>query len=182
MKKLSETYKELGIAFSFPIEIKDENGNEIYHEDSDGYRERHEYDSNGKATYYENSDDLWERYEYDSNGNQTYLENNDGYWSRREYDSNGNQTYWEGSDGYKEGTPRSACVSKEPKKRTGDQILTWLEDNGVDMEFDYDINMSTESLVLSGKHGQTLVTYPYGKGCVREACEFVMDQEERDNK
>jgi hypothetical protein len=36
MKKLSETYKELGIAFTFPIEIKDANGNETYYEDSDG--------------------------------------------------------------------------------------------------------------------------------------------------
>jgi hypothetical protein len=36
MEKLSETYKELGIAFTFPIEIKDANGNETYYEDSDG--------------------------------------------------------------------------------------------------------------------------------------------------
>jgi len=28
MEKLSETYKEIGIAFAFPIEIKDEKGNE----------------------------------------------------------------------------------------------------------------------------------------------------------
>jgi len=25
------------------------------------------------------------------------------------------------------------------------------------------------------------VTYPYGTGCLREACEFVMDQEERED-
>ena len=56
MKKLSETYKELGIDFSFPIEIKDENGNETYYEDSDGYWSRYEYDKNGKGTYYEDSD------------------------------------------------------------------------------------------------------------------------------
>jgi len=36
MKKLSDTYKELGIAFTFPIEIRDANGNVTYYENSDG--------------------------------------------------------------------------------------------------------------------------------------------------
>jgi hypothetical protein len=54
MKKLSETYKELGIAFSFPIEIIDANGKQTYYESSDGYWERTERDS--KETYYENSE------------------------------------------------------------------------------------------------------------------------------
>ena len=55
MKKLSETYKELGIAFSFPIEIKDANGNETYYEDSNGNWGKWEFDANGKQTYYEDS-------------------------------------------------------------------------------------------------------------------------------
>ena len=55
MKKLSETYKELGIAFAFPIEIKDGSGKETYYENSDGYWSRSEYDENGKETYCENS-------------------------------------------------------------------------------------------------------------------------------
>ena len=55
MKKISEIYKELGIAFSFPIEIKDENGNDTYWEDSDDYWARGEYDSNGNQTHYEDS-------------------------------------------------------------------------------------------------------------------------------
>ena len=58
MKTLSEIYKELGIAFSFPIEITD---------------------ANGYATYYENSDKYWYKYEYDANGYATYFENSDGY-------------------------------------------------------------------------------------------------------
>jgi hypothetical protein len=93
MKKLSETYKELGIAFSFPIRIEDENSDETYWEDSYGY---------------------WSRYEYDSNGNETYYENSYGDWERCEYDSNGDQTYYEDSNGHKEGTPRSAktCSGK----------------------------------------------------------------------
>ena len=56
MKKLSETYKELGIAFTFPIEIKNDNGNETYYENSYGYWCRYEYDEKGNQTYYETSD------------------------------------------------------------------------------------------------------------------------------
>ena len=55
MKKLSETYKELGIAFSFPIRIKDAKGNETYYENSNDCWIKREYDTNGKVTYYENS-------------------------------------------------------------------------------------------------------------------------------
>jgi hypothetical protein len=58
MKKLSETLTELGIAFSFPIEIKDDNGNETYYEDSDSDWYRFEYDANGYVTYYEDSNGL----------------------------------------------------------------------------------------------------------------------------
>ena len=87
MKKLSETYKELGIAFSFPIKIKDANGN---------------------VTYCEGSDDFHYKCEYDANGNVTYYENRTGYKYKRECDANGNETYFEGSDGTKRGTPRSA--------------------------------------------------------------------------
>ena len=55
MKKLSEKYKELGIAFKFPIEIKDANGKQTYCETSTGYWWKREYDSNGNETYYETS-------------------------------------------------------------------------------------------------------------------------------
>ena len=86
MKKLSETYKELGIAFSFPIMINDANGKPTYFEDKTGYCHRYERDAQGNATYHEDSF---------------------GYWIKREYDSNGNRTYYEDSDGTKQGTPRS---------------------------------------------------------------------------
>lgn len=82
MKPLSETYKELGIAFTFPIEIEDAHGNHTYYEDSDG---------------------LWYKREYDSNDNHTYFENSKGYWHKYEYDDNGNATYYEDSDGLKSG-------------------------------------------------------------------------------
>ena len=65
MKKLSETYKELGIgrAFKFPIKIKDADGN---------------------VTYFESRGGLWHKKEYDSKGNQTYFENSQGYWRKSE--------------------------------------------------------------------------------------------------
>ena len=40
----------------FPFEIKDENGNEIYYEDSDGFWVKQEWDSQGNRIYYEDSD------------------------------------------------------------------------------------------------------------------------------
>jgi len=55
MKPLSEAYKELGIAFRFPITIKDDDGNVIYCEWHEGWVRR-EFDANGNETYYENSD------------------------------------------------------------------------------------------------------------------------------
>ena len=97
MKKVSETYKELGIAFTFPIEIKDADGNETYYENSNGYWEKYEYDANGNRTYYENSEGDWRKYEYDANG----------------MPFNGNLTYYEDSDGYKKGKPRwQSCAGK----------------------------------------------------------------------
>ena len=55
MKKLSKIYKELGIAFTFPIEITDSNGYQTYYEDSYGLGHRYERDANGDQTYYEDS-------------------------------------------------------------------------------------------------------------------------------
>jgi len=91
MKPLSETYKELGIAFTFPIEITDSKGRETYREDNDGY---------------------WERYERDANGYLTYYEAINNYWQKWERDANGNETYYEDSNGKKRGTPRSAKSTK----------------------------------------------------------------------
>jgi hypothetical protein len=113
MKKLSETYRELGIAFTFPIEIKDVNGNKTYYESSKGYWWKCEYDDNSNETHFEDSNGFWSKREYDTNGNQTYQEDSNGFWSKREYDTNGNQTYQEDSNGYKKGTPRSqSCAGK----------------------------------------------------------------------
>ena len=112
MKKLSETYKELGIAFTFPIAIEDKNGKETYYEDSNGYWYRCEYDESCNETYYENSDGSWWRFEYDKNGNETYYEDSTDYWYRYEYDKDGNETYYENSNGDIEGTKRNSCDGK----------------------------------------------------------------------
>lgn len=91
MKKLSETYKELGIAFEFPIKIRGRSDKQTYYEDSDGF---------------------WCRYEYDEDGNETYREDSEGYWCRREYDKNVNVTYYENSYGLKRGTKKGSCAGK----------------------------------------------------------------------
>ena len=63
MKKISDIYKELRIAFKFPIQIRGSDGNKITAETdckhSNGYWCKQEYDSNGNETYYENSDGYW---------------------------------------------------------------------------------------------------------------------------
>ena len=115
MKKitpLSDTYKKLGIAFAFPIEIKDKKGKRTYCEDEGGFWTRREYDENGKETYYETSGGFWYHYEYNENGKETYYEDSNGYWTRYEYDKKGKVTYYETSTGYKEGTKRDSCSGK----------------------------------------------------------------------
>ena len=87
MKKLSETLTELGIAFSFPIKIKNDNG---------------------KCSYYEYSNGFCSKWEYDADGNRTYYEDSNDFWAKSERDEDGHETYYENSKGLKRGTPRSA--------------------------------------------------------------------------
>lgn len=58
----------------FPFRIKDEKGNEIYFETSNGFWVKREYDSNGNRIYGEDSDGNWYKQEYDSRGNIIYFE------------------------------------------------------------------------------------------------------------
>ena len=105
MKTLCDTFKEIN--FSFPIKIKDANGNTTYYEHSDGYWFKREYDANGNMTYFEDSNGKWSKYEHDAEGKMTYYEKSNGTWSKYDYDVDGNETYYEDSDGTKRGTPRS---------------------------------------------------------------------------
>lgn len=78
MKLLSEAYKELGIAFSFPLVIRDANGNWTYYEENNGCGRRWERDAKGNPTYFEDSYDYWSKWERDADGIETYYENSDG--------------------------------------------------------------------------------------------------------
>jgi hypothetical protein len=78
----------------------DNNGNKIYRENSNGYWVKREFDSNGNKIYYESSDGYWEKQEFDSKGNKIYVEDSNGYWEKREFDSNGKRIYYEDSNGY----------------------------------------------------------------------------------
>ncbi len=83
---LSEKEYELVLnkLFDQPVTIKDggiydNQGNEIYHEYSDGYWEKSEYDTNGNKIYFEDSNGFWVKYEYNTNGNEIYFEDSNGY-------------------------------------------------------------------------------------------------------
>ena len=108
MQPLSETLTELGIAFSFPIEIKNTKGDGTYYEDSSGYWEKCEWDNNGRVIDYEDSDGYWERYERDVKGRPTYHEDSNGFWQKWERNADGEVLYYEDSTGVKKGTPKSA--------------------------------------------------------------------------
>ena len=60
-------------------EIYNDNGNEIYYEDSDGKWVKREFDENGKLTYGENYTGQWSKSEYDERGERIYYEHSDGY-------------------------------------------------------------------------------------------------------
>ncbi len=57
------------------------------------------YDEQGNQIYYENSNGDWVKYEYDNDGNEIYFENSKGYWEKYEYDNDGNEIYYENSNG-----------------------------------------------------------------------------------
>ena len=57
------------------LKIKNNNGNVIYCEGSNGFWVKREYNSQGKEIYYETSNGDWGRTEYDFQGNQIYFEN-----------------------------------------------------------------------------------------------------------
>jgi hypothetical protein len=96
----------------FPFEIKNNNGNTIYYENSNEFWVKWEFDSNGNETYYENSDGLWYKCEYDSNEKTIYYEDSFGLWIKREYDSLGRMIYYEDSYGHIEDNRPKPCVDK----------------------------------------------------------------------
>ena len=92
MKPLSETLTELGIGFSFPIEIME---------------------ANDRVTYYEDSDDYWEIYERDVKGSPTYHEDSNGFWQKWKRNADGDVLYYEDSTGVKKGIPEASIILDE---------------------------------------------------------------------
>lgn len=72
--------KQLNVK-EFPFVIKDNRGNTIYYEISDGW---------------------WFKRGYDDKGLEIYYEISNGYWSKRGYDDKGKEIYYENSDGFRE--------------------------------------------------------------------------------
>jgi len=92
--------------FNQPVTIRDNdvydaNGNIIYHENIKGrnYWKKFEYDDQGNEIYSEDSDGFWYKTEYNTNSNIIYYERSDGFWKKYEYDANGNKIYYEDSNG-----------------------------------------------------------------------------------
>jgi hypothetical protein len=64
---------------AFPFFIKDDQGNVIYYENSDGYWHKRVHNDRSNEIYYENSDGYWRKREYDDQGNEIYCEDSKGF-------------------------------------------------------------------------------------------------------
>ena len=95
-KKVMTIAQQLKVT-KFPFVIKNDEGKEIYREQSNGRWTKEEYDDKGQVIYFENNSGLWSKYEYDYNGNLIYNKNSEGYWIKKEYDDKGSVIYWEDS-------------------------------------------------------------------------------------
>lgn len=62
----------------FPFEIRNNEGNLVYWEDSDGYWTKWEYNDQGYLVYSETPGGYWGKWEYDDQGNLVYFEDSDG--------------------------------------------------------------------------------------------------------
>ena len=92
----------------FPFNIKDEKGNKIYLEYSNGYWIKRQYDEKGNRVYYEDSTGYWSKRQYDDKGNEIYYEDSTGFWKKSHFDEKGNRIYYEDS--------RGNIVDKRPKQ------------------------------------------------------------------
>jgi len=81
----------------YPIRLYDEDGNEIYYENSGGFWCKSEY-KDGNQVYREDSNGYWWKSEYED-GNEIYCEDSTGFWCRREYDDD-KEAYYENSNGF----------------------------------------------------------------------------------
>jgi len=96
---------------NFPFEISDNNGNEIYYENSYGYWIKREFDQNNEKIYFEDSDGIIidrksktlatqlkiNNFSFeinDNNGNRIYLENCNGFWYKQEFNQYNQKIYY----------------------------------------------------------------------------------------
>jgi hypothetical protein len=93
--------EQLGI-YDYPIIIRNCNMQLLYLETFDHVYDKYVYDENGNIIYYEYNDgykNYWSRREYDHNDNIIYYESKDGFWARHEYDKDGIILYSINSEG-----------------------------------------------------------------------------------
>ena len=84
---------------NFPFNIKDDKGNGVYYEDSQGLWTKYQFDEKGNRVYFENSKGFWGKSQFDEKGNQVYYEDSEGYWVKSQFDEKGNEVYFENSNG-----------------------------------------------------------------------------------
>ena len=105
---------------TYPIELFDKNGNQIYSKNSEGYSWINEFDKNGKEIYFKNSEGFSWISEYDKNGNQIYFRNSDGFSCIREFDENSNEIYYKDSNGIIiDNRPKTKYTVRELEKLIG---------------------------------------------------------------
>jgi len=79
------------------FKLFDQNGNEVYYENSKGYWIKRKYDQDGNHVYWENSSGYWVKQEFNEEGIRVWFENSNGFWARWEFDG-GNLIRYENSD------------------------------------------------------------------------------------
>ncbi len=67
----------------------------------------------------------------------------------------------------------------EDTPRTGDQILEWMDINGIEIQYGMDIDGYTCVEVYGANKRDPMVKYPSGKDALRQAVEFCMDMEDQ---
>ena len=80
----------------------DDNGNQIYFKDSNGFEAHNKYDDNGKLIHYKISDGYERTYKYDDTGNLIHYKNSSGFEQNWKYDDNGNQIHYKSSNGFEQ--------------------------------------------------------------------------------
>jgi hypothetical protein len=97
----------------FPFEIKNDNRQTIYYEESDGDWFKQEFDDKGCLIHYENNRGFYYNREFNSDGNVIYFEDYFGFWFKKVYD-NGTMIYYEDS--------RGKIIDNKPKELTLGEI------------------------------------------------------------